>query len=394
MKTRIKALLLALLSAAALSQTASSIGISPGIIVFNNMPRGGYAERTLMLSSAGDKDLLITPELQGQAAAWLTIQPSITNATLAGRGGQLPFKLKLKLHPSVGTGLYNATLIISTASVEAVKMGVSGASFMPGVIVPILVNVTGEESVEYDLKNFAVSDTEKDDMIEYSFTIENKGNVEVTPNITAEILNADKSRVFATEQINAKAVLPSTEENMAFETSSEGLKLGRYWLRLTAVLRGAAYLKREVDFKIVEVGAISTSGFLSDLIIPSRAAAGEKIKITAYFNNTSDKVFDLQSFCEVFTAGKFLDTVESKQVRAGSEAVTEVVSYYTVPSASSYQVKCYANYQNKQSNTIEKTVDAGAGESNGGATSYIIYALIGLMALVMAYVVYSRFIRK
>lgn len=392
MKTHTKTLL-AILLAVMTSQNALSVGISPAIVIFSNMARGGYAERTLTLSNAGEKDLIIQPQLQGPAAAWITLQPNLVNATLKG-GSQIPFKLKVKLHPSAGTGLYNATLVISTASVEAVTLTVSGASFQPGVVVPILINITGEESVEYDIKNYAVSDTEKDDMIEYSFTVENKGNVEVTPNLTAEILNADKSRVLAAEQVNARSVLPSTEESMAFSISSEGLKLGRYWLRLTAVLRGATYLKREVDFSIVEVGSISTSGFLADLLMPSKAASGEKIKITAYFNNTSDKVFDVQSFCEVFTAGKFLDTVESKQVRAAASSVAEVVSYYTVPSEASYQFKCYVNYQNKQSNTIEKTLAAGGGESTGGMSSYVIYGLIGLMALVLAYVVYSRFIRK
>lgn len=390
MKTTAKTLL-TLLIVIVMSQTALSIGISPGLLNFDNVFRGGYGEKTLTLSTGGDEDLFVVAKFEGQGAPWLTLQPNLVNARLK-KDSPISFKVKLQLPPTVGTGCYNASLVVSTVSSENISAGgVSGAKFMPGLIVPIIINVTGEELLDYEVTRFTVGDAEKDELIEYSIVVKNKGNVMVTPNMTVEILSADKSKVITTAEVNAISILPSTEGAIDGSLSSEGMKIGTYWLRLTPYIRDRVLNKREVDFKIVEVGTISLTGVFSDLIIPQKAVPGDKIKITAYFNNTCDKVLEAQSSCEVLVAGKLLDTVESKTLRVSSGSVAELTSYFDVPSEGNYNFRCYIDYQNKQTDTIERVLVAGATASQSDYSSYIIYILVGLTTLILIYILYSRF---
>ncbi|MDD5111364.1 MAG: hypothetical protein PHG85_02340 [Candidatus Altiarchaeota archaeon] len=391
-KTAISAAIITI--ALILSQDALAIGISPGSATFDNMMRGGYGEQTLGLSNAGDNDLVIIANLDGQAKSWITIEPALVNATLPKRGTLL-FKIKVMLPPSVSTGTYNATLQLSTLNLEDFTSGSSGAKVMPGLSVPIKIIVSGQELIDYEIQGFTVGDTEKDEPIKYAIIVNNKGNVQVTPNITIEVLNADKSRTFFTEEVPKTAILPSTKQTIEGSIDSEGMKIGRYWLRATAYLRDRTLPKKEIDFNIVAVGAISLSGEFTELIIPKTASPGDKVRVTAYLQNTCDKVLDAQSSCEVLSGGKIVDNLESKELRVEPGAVGELASYFTVPSGGGeYQFKCLINYQSKQTETREATLTASGVSSQGGASNILLYGVIGLVVIVILYLLYSRTRRR
>jgi len=375
-----------------MSQNALSIGISPGEASFNNMARGGYSEKVLVLSNAGSTDLLVVAKIDGQAASWVALQPNLVNNTL-GKESNLPFKVKVMLPPDINIGRYNATLTISTINLEAFSGGSSGAKFMPGLTVPIKIDVTGEELINYEIKGFTVSDAEKDEPVEYTVSVKNNGNVQFIPNITVEILSKDKSTALNTGQVDMAPILPSTEEVIRSSISSEGLKIGSYWLKLTAYNKGKIIAKKEIDFKILEAGSISIEGVFSDLIIARKAAPGDKLKITAYFNNTCLKVLQAQSNCEVLTSGKLLDNVESKELRVDPGEQGELVSYYTVVNPGQYEFRCIVNYQNKKTSVVEKFVSVES-ESQMDYLSYLIYLLIALTTIVLAYTLYSRYRRR
>ncbi|MBM3309357.1 MAG: hypothetical protein FJY77_03800 [Candidatus Altiarchaeales archaeon] len=376
-----------------LSQNALSIGISPAGASFNNMARGGYGEKVLVLSNAGDSDLLVAAKLEGEAAPWITLQPNLINNTL-GKKSTLPFKVKIMLPPQISVGTYSATLLISTLNMEGASTGGgSGAKFMPGVIVPIKVDITGEELMDYDITGFTVSDAEIDEAVDYTVQIKNKGNVQIIPNITVEILNQDKSTTLKTGEVDMAPILPTTEEMIRGSINSEGLKTGKYWLKITGYLRGKVLTKKEVDFKILETGTISIEGVLSDLIVARKAAPGDKIKITVYFNNTCLKVLQAKSSCEIFKAGKLLDTVESSQLRVDPGVAGELVSYYTLSDMGQYELKCRAYYHNKQTDMVERIVTVEP-ESQVDYMAYLIYALIVLTTIILAYTIYSRYKRR
>jgi hypothetical protein len=372
-----------------LSQDAFAIGISPGSATFDNMVRGGYSAQTLTISNAGDNDIVVSAQIEGSAGPWLTLTPRLINDTIL-KGKPLTFKIEVLLPPSVSTGTYNATLIISTLNREDITTGGSGAKFMPGLIVPVTITVSGQELMDYTIKSFTVVDTEKDEPIKYSITVTNKGNVQIKPNITIEVMNADKSRTFFTDQVAPTAVLPSTDKTIEGTLDSQGMKVGRYWIRFTPYLLDRTLPKKEIDFKIVEVGALSLSGELTDLIIPKTAAPGDKVRVTAYFNNTCDKVLEAQSSCEILTGGKLADTIDSKLLQVEPGMTGELASYFTVPSAGEYQFKCIVNYQNKQTDAREATLTAEGSGGGSSSTNYVLIGAIGLVMLVVLYLLYSR----
>jgi hypothetical protein len=151
--------------------------------------------------------------------------------------------------------------------------------------------------------------------------------------------------------------------------------------------------KKEVDFKILETGTISIEGVLSDLIVVKKAAPDDKIKITAYFNNTCLKVLQAKSSCEIFTGGKLLDTVESSQLRVDPGVAGELVSYYAVSKPGIYEFKCRVYYHNKQTNVVEALVNVAA-ESQVDYLAYFIYILVILTTIVLTYTVYGRYKRR
>ena len=62
-----------LLSAAGVS--AISLGAGPGEIKYGKLLKGGYAEETVTVSTAGDEDLDITVTVSGDVRDWVSIHP-------------------------------------------------------------------------------------------------------------------------------------------------------------------------------------------------------------------------------------------------------------------------------------------------------------------------------
>ena len=124
---------------------AISIGISPGRVTFDNMLKGGYAEKTVRISTNSDKDIIARLEVKGEIKEWLRLEPDNKTFTLSSTK---PYELKLILQPPNDTrsDSYSGSISFITERFGEIK-GRAGGFVKAGVILMIDVIVSDEEII-------------------------------------------------------------------------------------------------------------------------------------------------------------------------------------------------------------------------------------------------------
>ena len=74
--------------------TSANIGVSPASINFNDVLRGGYSERSIMISIDSERLIGVEVKSRGEVAEWLNF--STSNFTVSK---QEPYQLKISVSP-------------------------------------------------------------------------------------------------------------------------------------------------------------------------------------------------------------------------------------------------------------------------------------------------------
>ena len=166
---------------------AVSIGAGPSTINFGDIPKGGYDEATITVSTSSSEDLTCKIFYDGEIGDWLNID--------GGGTFELPAQsrkdLILFIQPPTTTpnGNYSGAITIKAAATSTIDSG-AGLSVGAGVRIRVSATVTGDEKIEYDIISVEAESVEVTYPIPLDITIKNNGNVRITPKVDYTIFNA------------------------------------------------------------------------------------------------------------------------------------------------------------------------------------------------------------
>lgn len=364
---------------------ASAIGVSPGTISFDKMVRGGYAEKILTISTAGDEDLTLKIEASGEIKEWITFEPSDAHVILPKKSAK-QLLVKINIPNTARNGLYNGEVIISTLYLGAETGNVSGARFMPGIIVRVQLNLTGEEVVAYDITSISVKDTEQNYPAEFNLRIENIGNVVVTPGIHVTILNSDKEEIGKTLDYAQTSILPTTSKQITIKMPTKGMDIGAYYARISSD-RGE---EQTLFFQILAQGTLALKGSLEQILLNKIwVKPGETVKVDATFSNDGELSIDSAKLKgEAYIIDPTYGTKELAGVFEGdsiSVPVGEKVTlnaYFTPQKSGIYTIQGMAIYSGKRTDVKSTILNVLETSSSGYGVYYFLIGSIIVIAVV------------
>jgi len=377
--------IISLLGILLMISNVSAIGVSPGTVVFDKMVRGGYAEKTLTISTAGSEDLVMKVEAGGAIKDWVSFDPMESQITLLKKSAK-PITVKINVPNTVRNGQYEGTIIISTLY-QGSEGGsdVSGARFMPGVIVKVQLTIGGEEITGYELKSVSVKDTEQNYPVEFNIKIENTGNVVVTPRLHIAILDGERKDTGKSLDYAESQILPTVTKQFTIKMPTKGMELGAYYGKLTDDLNH----EQTLFFQVLAPGTLAIVGTLEQVSLNKIwVKPQETVKIDATFTNEGEVFIDSAKLkTEVYILDPTYNTKELVGVTEGESmsvpvgGTTTLTAYFTPPKAGRYSIEGVVVYSGKK--TEMKSSVLNVLEEAKNYTLY--YLLIGAVVLLVVF---------
>jgi hypothetical protein len=377
--------IISLLGILLMVSNASALGVSPGTIEFNKMVRGGYGEKTLTVSTAGSEDIVMKLEAAGAIKDWLSFDPMESQIVLPKQSGKA-ITVKINVPNTARNGEYEGTVVISTLYQGAAgSSDVSGAHFMPGVIVQVKLTIIGEEIMGYDLKSVSVKDTEQNYPVEFNINVENTGNVVVTPKLHIAILDGERKDTGKSLDYAETQVLPTTTKQFSIKMPTKGMDVGAYYGKITDDLGH----EQTLFFQVLAPGTLAIVGDLTQLSLNKIwVQPQETVKIDAQFQNTGQVFIDSAKLkTEVYQVDptyntKALVTVtEGEPLSVAVGATVDLSAYFTPQKAGRYSIEGTVIYSGKS--TEVKSSVLNVLEEAKNYTLY--YLLIGAVVLLLVF---------
>ena len=332
--------LLAIISPVA---NAVSIGISPGNVMFNNMLKGGYAERTVKVTTNSNEDIIAHLSVNGEITDWLRIEPENKTFKLSSAK---PYELKLIIETpdDARSDSYSGSIEFIIESFGDIS-GRAGGFVKPGVRLLINAIVSDKEIKTCNSGAFDFDDIEVGFPLKLSLTIMNDGNVRIKPKISFDIWDQSQENLVMSDEFTSHEILPTTKEKIT-KTFPNNLEVGQYWANINVGECGSSSL---LTFSVVEKGGIVDKGIFEGITNKPWVYVEEPVEIKATFKNNGPRTVYAKFKGDIKLDNKIVEVIETEEVDILSHETTDFTTYFTPDKPGRYVVSGRIIYNRKLS---------------------------------------------
>ncbi len=351
---------------------ATSIGISPGNVVFNNMLKGGYAENTVIISTNSVDSVVTSLYLKGDIKDWVTLVPD--NRTFLMSSSE-PYELKIIMQPPTDarSDYYTGSIDFITERYGEMT-GRAGGFVRAGVTMRLETTVSDDEIIACRSGAFNLDDIEYGDPIRLSSTIINDGNVRIRPSITYDIWNQDQTRLVISGSFESPEILPTTRVNVV-QNIPNSLSIGQYWAIIKTEDCGQSDL---LTFSVVERGSIIDKGVLERITNPLWVYSFEPIEIKAVFRNDGPRTVSAKFQGDIRLDNSIVGIIDTEEIDVPSNQKADIITYFTPDRPGKYVISGRVVYNRKL--TYEKSsilnVNYPSAKRDANIIPFIIYIFI------------------
>jgi hypothetical protein len=324
------------------SSAGPIVGVSPGSMRFENVLRGGYAERLLTVTVDSDEPVFVSLEPRGNISDWLNYSNNFT----ASRGN--PGRIVVSVRPpsDVPNGNYTGFLRVSTSSLTGNVQQGNAVGLVRAVLdVAITVEVTDYEILECSASAFSVESAEQGDDIVFKLNVNNRGNIRLNPDVIIDIWDQEQVEIVKSITLRGGEVLPTREGSLELRVESDDFDFDQYWADIEVP---DCYSSDTLTFDVYEPGALKASGILVRLTSSVWAEVGNTIPISALFENNGEKNVDARFEGRITRDGRIIQVLESteQEVLRGEE--TNFTFFFTPERAGKYIASGRVFYDKKR----------------------------------------------
>ena len=235
-----------------------------------------------------------------------------------------------------------------------------GVTVIKGATLPINFSITGEEVVSYILSDTQIDDTEINKPIYFTYSINNTGTVDWKPDqIRIVFLDVKDETNVVSHTITSEHISniqPGIDQQMHEINTS--LLEGKYKSRANFYKNGKLVESLESrDFNVFAAGTFKSNGELVSVSTnKNEYNFNEKIKLSASFKNTGEVPIGGVLITEIYKSDALIDILRSEKVIVGVGSSSLFTHFFDVKTHGSYDLVSYIKYNNKQSNTIQKSL--------------------------------------
>jgi len=336
--------------------SAVNVGISPATTTFEGVLRGGYSEKSVVISVDSESPVLIEVEPRGEIAQWINY--SFDNFTVS-RGR--PYSLKIIANPpaDVPNGNYTGFLRFMTAQLGQGVEGHAVSVVRTSLDLAITVEITDIEVRDCRAYSFEVRSVEKGDDIIFNFEVLNKGNIKIRPRTVIDVWDQDQLEILKSQEFSEKEVLPTTKGNFSLRMDSSSLELGQYWADISVV---DCYSSQTLTFDILAPGALKAEGVLLGILTNKTAEVNTNVPIEVSFKNIGEKDVEAYFKGKVTLGDKIIQVLETDKMNVPISSIETFSLFFTPTEPGRYIISGRVFYSGKktfESSTVLEVVSRG-----------------------------------
>jgi hypothetical protein len=292
---------------------AINIHISPDEINLANVLNGGYAEKTITITTDSEYSLQITLLSAGQIKDWISFSPNTSRKV--SKSSPLALKMIVSPPKTAAEGIYSGS-VMAYFEQKLSEIDYSDSSFE----LEIVVKITDEIIKQATVKNIFVRDTEENHPIDFFIDVANIGNVEAKPIVRVEI--GGKS------DICEEVLLPFEEKEIIITSDKYELSIGDYTAYVNILLDNVPIRKEPMSFSIVEENSLIRKGILLDIGNKEKVHVNDRVRIDPLFRNNGQISVYAEFKGKVYFNDTIVQEIESEKLYAPVNKTIILTSYF------------------------------------------------------------------
>jgi hypothetical protein len=337
---------------------ATNIGVSPASLSYKKVLRGGYSEKSVVISIDSSKkiDLELIP--RGDIANWINFSSFNISASR-----DKPVYLKLSVNPprDIPNGNYSGFLrVISSGlgeSIEGNAVGIVRSS----IDLSIIVEVIDVELIDCSATNYLVNSVEEGENLIFNLKVDNNGNIRLKPKVIINVWDQDQISILKSQDYIGPEIFPTTSGNFLFRLDSKDLKIGQYWVDISVP---ECYSSSTLTFDVLEEGSLKADGSILGIVINKTGNAFQTIPMKVLFKNTGMKETSAQFKGKISLNDRVEQILESEKINVPVGEINEYNFYFTPEKIGKYVVSGRVYYSSKKTFEASSIIEIFGRKSN------------------------------
>ncbi len=357
------------------------IGVSPAELYYNDVLRGGYSERTIVVLANSAEPVDIEVEGLGVLKNWFNFTKSFTID-----GGQ-SHQLLVSVTPPIGTpnGNYTGFVRVNMISRGQTGDGGNAVGIVRGALdVYVIVEVTDVEVRKCSIREWNAVSSEKGDEVIFDILYRNDGNVRMKPRMNADIWDQEQIRIVTSKEFVDNDVLPTKDQRLQFKLETNNLDVDQYFAELEFE---ECFASSVVTFDVLEPGTLRANGILTRISTLPWSYAGDTVLITANFQNVGEKNVDSQFKGKITLDNKIVQILESEKLETVKGDMTNFTFYFTSKEKGKYVISGRVFYDKKR--TFETSTSIDVITKKISVSKYIKILLYSIIILIILFLLFK-----
>jgi hypothetical protein len=358
------------------------IGLSPGALSFSEVLRGGYSEKTIVLSANTDSEVEVTATYEGEIKSWV----NVSEKSFFLKDG-VPYQIRVIIMPpsDLPNGNYTGYVRFTTSSFgEAIPEEAVG-KVLAYLDLLINVEIVDTEVVRCRALNYGISSVEKGDDLVLKIDFANDGNIRLAPKVNAVLWDEEQISIVDEYSFDSKPVLPTLEDKLSFRLPSDFLDSGQYWIEVSVP---DCYSTEILTFDVLEPGTLSAKGELMGIVLPKVGNVSETIPFSVKFRNTGQKELTARFVGKVNLGKEIVQVIETPDTLVPIGESYSFDSYFVPKKQGKYTVSGRVFYNGKRTFESSSVIEIFGSWINVNLKTILLslaYIVIGLMIFIFIY---------
>ncbi len=317
-------------------------GVSPSSIQFNNVIRGGYAERPIVVSYNQDQQIKIHLSAEGNIANWFNFTENIT----ASKSNFAREVISVSPPSDVPNGNYTGLIVFSISSADGSSGGGNAVSKLISVLqIAVTVEVTDKEILACSARNFIINSAEKGDKVNFDLDVLNEGNIRIKPEVKIKVWDQEQNYVVKELEFTGAEILPTKENKVNFSISTDDLSTNQYW---AYVETPQCYFTDTQPFDVLEPGAIKSNLILLRMYNNPFATVKETVPVAIEYENNGEKDVQAMFKGQISLNNKVVQLLESEPFISTVGELGNITLYFTPQKSGKYIISGRVFYDKKR----------------------------------------------
>jgi hypothetical protein len=330
----------------------TGIGLAPYTIQIDNALRGADYDRSLVITNMGQMEMYYAIAAEGEAATWLSYYyngAAVDKVPVPALSDGI-FEVKISVPEDAVNGEHKATVTVTSlpemSSAGQATVAVAAVSYLD-------ITVSGTQVIAGQVTEINTEDVEMGYPLKIQVFLQNTGNVEVSPLITANITKNGIPVGNVTK--NDTKVRAGAGQFLIAEWDTTGNTEADYIARVSVALNGEDIATEDLPFKILPLGTLMRSGELKEIVVNGAAIVNLATKMTATFANTGQIDTWAEFTGEIYKDDQLVDTFTGEKLLIEKGTEGNLFAYFKLAEAGEYTIKGWVVYEGKKTDVKEIT---------------------------------------